>query len=59
MTGSAEHERIEAVRAKTTFDEIENLGTFSRLVNRPNLAYMFGCRCVPPGRTPEQTSDQV
>ena len=37
MTCSAEHERIEAVCAKTTFDEIENLGIFSRLVNNPTL----------------------
>ena len=37
MTSSAEHERIEAVCAKTTFDEIENLGIFSRFVNNPTL----------------------
>ena len=37
LASSPEHERIEAVCAKTSFDEIENLGTFSRLINSPTL----------------------
>ena len=46
MTSSAEHERIEAVCAKTTFDEIENLGTFSRLVSAPTLRIrLYVCAC--------------
>ena len=59
MTSSAEHERIEAVCAKTALDEIENLGTFSRLVNAPTLRirlYVGACR---QGVGREQTSDQV
>ena len=47
MAGSAEHERLAAVSAKTTFDEVENLGTFSRLVNDPTLRtrlYVGACR---------------